>query len=252
VHDIQSGGHLDPVMLTEASRVEIRARLATIESVLLSTRWEAPDHIHGMDARRAAHNLAGSLDMLGLTRAGDLAGELESMLQTEDASRSRACGVLDALRSEVERWLCGKPVERTGQSAVPARPSTGTAARILLAEDDDIMARMIEAALSHQGYTVIRVMDGAEAVSLASDRSFDLILLDLQMPVMDGAEACLALRMHSHLVDVPIVLLTAQSNHRQIRERSLPGMTDYLIKPFGLADLRGQVQRWLSPAVGGA
>jgi len=252
VYDIQSDGQSGPVTLTEDSRAEIRARLATIESVLLSTRRDAPDHIDGMEARRAAHKLAGSLDMLGLTRAGDLAGELESLLQAGDASRSRACGVLDDLRSEVERGLLGKPVDRADQLAVPTSPSTGVAARILLAEDDDIMARMIEAALVRQGYTVIRAMDGAEAVSLASDRSFDLILLDLQMPVMDGAEACLALRKHSHLADVPIVLLTAQSNHPQIRERSLPGMTDYLIKPFGLADLRSQVQRWLSPDDGRA
>jgi DNA-binding response OmpR family regulator len=144
------------------------------------------------------------------------------------------------------------PVDRSDEAVVPIRPSTGAAARILLAEDDDIMARMIEAALGRQGYEVIRTVNGAEAVSLAADGPFDLILLDLQMPVMDGADACLALRQHSHLADVPIVLLTAESNQRQVRERSLPGMTDYLIKPFGLADLRSRVQYWLRPDAGRA
>jgi CheY-like chemotaxis protein len=249
VYDIQSDGQPDPVMLTEASRAEIRQRLATIESALVSAGQGALDDVHAAEAKRAAHMLAGSLDMLGLTRAGDLAGELESLLRGGDARGSRALGVLADLRSEVERGPFGLTVNRPADQAVSARPSTA-AARILLAEDDDIMARMIEAALGRQGHEVIRAVNGAEAVSLAAGRPFDLILLDLQMPVMDGADACRALRKHPHLTDVPIVLLTAQSNRQQVRERSLPGVTDYLIKPFGLADLRSRVQHWLRPDAG--
>jgi CheY-like chemotaxis protein len=251
VYDIQSDGQSEPFTLTEASRTEIRGRLAVIERVVLSMRRGAIDDIHASEARRAAHKLAGSLDILGLTRAGDLAGEMESLLQGADTPRNRARTVLSDLRSEVERGLLALPVAGPDEPAVPSRPSA-RAARILVAEDDDIMARMIEAALSRQGYEVIRTVNGAEAVTLAAGRPFDLILLDLQMPVMDGAEACLALRKHAHLADVPIVLLTAQSNQQQVRERTLPGMTDYLIKPFGLADLRSQVQRWLSSDAGHA
>jgi len=248
VHDSRSGGRADLVALTEASRAEIRQRLATIERVLLSTRREAPDDVPVMEeARRAAHKLAGSLGILGLTGAGDLAGELESLLQAAGAAGSRARGALAALRSEVERGLVGMPA---AEPAVPAGASPGAAARILLAEDDDIMARMIEAALSRQGYEVIRTADGGKAVSLAADQHFDLILLDLQMPLMGGADACLALREHPHLTDVPIVLLTAQSNHQEVKARSLPGMTDYLIKPFGVTDLRSRVQHWLRVAGG--
>jgi CheY-like chemotaxis protein len=247
VYDIQSSDQSDQLGLTEASRAEVRERLATIEGALLSARRDALDDVRAMEARRAAHKLAGSLDILGLTRAGELAGVLESLLQSGNARGGRARGILAELRHEVERWLMRRPVDTATEPVVPARPSTRVAARILLAEDDGIMAKMIEAALSRQGYEVIRVVDGAEAVRMAADRSFDLILLDLQMPVMDGAEACRALREQPHLADVPIVLLTAQSNQQQVRERSLPGVTDYLIKPFGVADLRSQVQRWLCP-----
>jgi len=252
VYDIQSSEGSATVRLTEASRAEIRERLATIERALLLVQQGALDDIHAMEARRAAHKLAGSLDILGLTGAGELAGELDSLLQSGDAGGSRARGALAVLRSEVERGLMSIPVAGPAEPAVPARASSGATARILLAEDDDIMARMIEAALSRQGYEVIRTVDGAEAVSLAADRPFDLILLDLQMPVMDGADACLALRKHPHLTDVPILLLTAQSNQQQVRDRSLPGVTDYLIKPFGLTDLRSRVQHWLRADAGGA
>jgi len=251
VYDIQSGGQSSQVSLTAASRAEVRERLATIGRALRSVRQGALDDVYGMEARRAAHKLAGSLDILGMTRAGELAGELESLLQNGTVQGSRARAAFADLRSEVERGLLAKPTV-PAEPAVPATPSTEAMARILLAEDDDIMARMIEAALSRQGYEVIRVVDGAEAVSLAATRPFDLILLDLQMPVMDGDDACLALRNHPHLTDVPILLLTAQSNQQQVRERSLPGVTDYLIKPFGLADLRSRVQRWLHPDAGRA
>ena len=250
VYGIQSEGQSDPIRLAEASRAKIRERLATIERALRPGRQGALDDVHAMEARRAAHMLAGSLDILGMTRAGEWAGELESLFQSGNARGSRAREILAALRSEVEQGLMSIPVAGPAEPAVPARATSEVTARILLAEDDDIMARMIEAALSRQGYEVIRTVDGAEAVRLAADRPFDLILLDLQMPVMDGADACLALRKHPHLTDVPILLLTAQSSQQHVRERSLPGVTDYLIKPFGLTDLRSRVQRWLSADAG--
>jgi hypothetical protein len=80
-HDIQPSEESATVRLTEASRAEIRARLATIERALLSERG-ALDDVHVMEAGRAAHKLAGSLDILDLTRASDLAGELVSLLQS--------------------------------------------------------------------------------------------------------------------------------------------------------------------------
>jgi len=105
---------------------------------------------------------------------------------------------------------------------------------------------MIESALRRQGYDIVRARDGAEAVSLAARQPFDLVLLDLQMPVMDGFDACRALRGDCRLVDLPIVVLTAQSNEQRVRDRSVAGVTDYLIKPFGVAELRARVRDWLT------
>src|SRR4051812_5317344 len=146
VYDIQSGGQSSQVSLTAASRAEVRERLATIGRALRSVRQGALDDVYGMEARRAAHKLAGSLDILGMTRAGELAGELESLLQNGTVQGSGARAAFADLRSEVERGLLAKPTV-PAEPAVPATPSTEAIARILLAEDDDIMARMIEAAL---------------------------------------------------------------------------------------------------------
>jgi len=105
---------------------------------------------------------------------------------------------------------------------------------------------MIQSAPRHQGHELVLARAGAEAVGLATDRQFDLVLLDLQMPVTDGFDACQTLRLNPRLNDVPIVLLTAHSHETKLRARRVPGVTDYLLKPFGVTRLRANVRDWLT------
>jgi CheY-like chemotaxis protein len=219
----------------------IQSRLATIERGLASANDDAPRR----EARREAHMLAGSLDMLGLPRAGDLAGELERLLETGDPER-RGPELAKELRREVEQHI-GRPPSGGEDESVP---TAAQSAKILIADDDEIMAKMIVAALQRQGYQVLRARDGAEAVEMTAHQRFDLILLDLQMPVMDGFAACRAMRSDPRLADVPILLVTAQSNERRVRDRRVEGASDYLIKPFAVAELRARVRTWLSAGPG--
>lgn len=251
VSESQQGDDTGPIRLTAASRAAIQERLATIERAVFSSPAQSDD-VRRHAAQREAHKLAGSLDIFGLTRAADLAGELERLLQTGDHQTGRGRELLADLRHEIEHAFEGGVGPEMNETATSIQPCTGSSARILVADDDDIMARMIESALRRQGYDVVRARDGAEAVSLAARQSFDLVLLDLQMPVMDGFGACRALRADCRLVNVPIVVLTAQSNAQQVRDRSVAGVTDYLIKPFGVAELRARVRDWLTMSSSGA
>jgi len=235
-----------PMNLTATSKATIQERLATIERAVFSSLPAQSDDVRRHEARREAHKLAGSLDVFGLTRAADLAGELERFFQTDDDRTGRGRKLMVGLRREIEQAFIGGAEPQMDKPATPVQPSTDPSARILVAEDDDIMARMIESALRRQGYDIVRARDGAEAVSLAARQPFDLVLLDLQMPVMDGFDACRALRGDCRLVDLPIVVLTAQSNEQRVRDRSVAGVTDYLIKPFGVAELRARVRDWLT------
>jgi CheY-like chemotaxis protein len=234
------------IRLTATSRATIQERLATIERAVLASPPAQPDDVLRSDARREAHKLAGSLDIFGLTRAADRAGELEHLLQAGDDRAGRGRQLLADLRHELEQAFSGDAEPEDDAPVVSVQPSAGASARILVADDDSIMARMIESALQRQGYDVVRARDGAEAVSLVARQPFDLILLDLQMPVMDGFDTCRSLRSDGRLADVPIILLTAQSNAQQVRDRSVPGVTDYLLKPFGVAELRARVRDWLT------
>ena len=119
-------------------------------------------------------------------------------------------------------------------------------ARVLLAEDNAANAEMLASCLRHLGHQVEVARDGVEAVALATARPPDLILMDVQMPQMDGLEATRRLRAAPGLRRTPIIALTALAMPGD-RERCLDaGMDDYLAKPLGLKELDQTVQSWLA------
>ena len=117
--------------------------------------------------------------------------------------------------------------------------------RILIADDRASSRELLRIALESAGYEVSEACDGAEAVKLAREVSPDLILLDIQMPVLDGAETVQLLRQDSKFAALPIVALSAYGM-RGDREKALgAGFTSYLTKPVALTALRAEVARLL-------
>jgi two-component system sensor histidine kinase BarA len=128
-------------------------------------------------------------------------------------------------------------------------------ARVLLAEDDAINRMVCSAMLQKMGCTVDFAMDGQSAVKQSGTASYDLVLMDCQMPVMDGFEATQAIRARERQgasgghtpVRLPIIALTANAIQGD-RERCLAsGMDDYMTKPFKAEALRVMVERWTDP-----
>lgn len=123
--------------------------------------------------------------------------------------------------------------------------------RVLLAEDNPVNALVAEAALKNMGLTVELVEDGLQAVASFRASPPDLVLLDCQMPVMDGFEAVRRIREHEGeqgLPRTPVVALTANALQGD-REQSLAaGMDDHLAKPFRDEELRAMLRRHLVPA----
>ncbi len=119
-------------------------------------------------------------------------------------------------------------------------------ARVLVIEDHAVNRQVVSAMLERLGCEVTLVTGGAEGVAMAAAVPFDVILMDCQMPEMDGFEATRRLRMSEpEGLRVPIVALTANALQGD-RERCLDaGMDDYLAKPFTTAGLRDTLARWL-------
>ena len=137
------------------------------------------------------------------------------------------------------------------QTAVAAEPEPDIPhGHILLVEDNAVNREIALAMLGELGLTISMAVDGREAVDIATREHFDLILMDCQLPEIDGFEATQRIRQHEKanaLPRVPIIALTANAI-RGDRERCLDaGMDDYLAKPFRRADLQQALRHWLAP-----
>ena len=182
---------------------------------------------------------------------------LTSLMPSDGVRAARQAGILAYLnkpvrRAELERVLrevINTPGSSTGAAGVPSdvvKPSNG---RVLLAEDNPVNKTVAVSMLRRLGFTVEVAGNGAEAVDAYRRGGFDLILMDCQMPVMDGYEASAAIRATELSgVRVPIVALTANAVQGD-RERCLAaGMDDYLSKPFRKEQLMAILKRYCAVA----
>ncbi len=115
-------------------------------------------------------------------------------------------------------------------------------AKILVVDDEQILVKGIKFNLEHEGYQVSVGYDGEEAVELARSSSFDLILLDVMMPKLDGLQACMRIREFSA---VPIIMLTAKSEDMDKVMGFEYGADDYITKPFNILELKARVRALL-------
>ncbi len=114
--------------------------------------------------------------------------------------------------------------------------------KILVVDDEKLLVKGIKFNLENEGYEVGVGYDGAEAVELAQSGEYDLIVLDLMMPKLDGLEACLKIREFSN---VPIIMLTAKSADVDKLIGFDHGADDYLTKPFNILELKARIRALL-------
>lgn len=114
--------------------------------------------------------------------------------------------------------------------------------RILVVDDEKVMVKGLKFNLENEGYTVDVGYHGKEAVDLARRERYDLILLDLMMPEIDGLEACMQIREFS---SVPIIMLTARGEDTDKLLGFEYGADDYITKPFNILELKARIRALL-------
>ena len=119
--------------------------------------------------------------------------------------------------------------------------------KILVVDDEKLLVKGIKFNLENEGYQVECAYDGAAAVELARTGNFDLIILDLMMPEIDGLEACVKIREFS---SVPIIMLTARSEDTDKIIGFECGADDYITKPFNILELKARIRALLRRASG--
>ena len=112
--------------------------------------------------------------------------------------------------------------------------------KILLAEDEQQLSRVLETAMTHEGYQVDTAFDGQEAVDLAKGNAYDLMILDIMMPVKTGIEALKEIRQTGNTTHV--IMLTAMSEVDDKVTGLDAGADDYLTKPFSLKELLARLR----------
>jgi signal transduction histidine kinase/DNA-binding response OmpR family regulator len=214
--------HLMPRMdgLTLASRIQEDSALAGTPIVMLASYKDR--------ARNAEARASGVRRML-----------------TKPVRRAQLRDALLAAVAEVEP--APPPSEATEAEAPAAAASEPTShARILVAEDNPVNQQLARAMLLRLGYQADCVGNGQEAVESVAQLPYDLVLMDCQMPVMDGFEATKAIRAREGSTRHTIVVAVTANAMTGDRERCLEaGMDDYLAKPFRAGDLRRVLGRWL-------
>jgi two-component system sensor histidine kinase/response regulator len=172
-----------------------------------------------------------------------------------DMARARGLGVSNYLLKPVRREelkdviakALGKPTAPQTIAAIPdaARsPRDGSIAHVLLAEDNIVNQRVVRGVLEKQGHNVVVASNGREALEALKQHTFDLVLMDVQMPQMDGFEATRAIRKSEMLTKahIPIIALTAHAMKGDQDRCIAAGMDAYLSKPIHAAELFKIVQ----------
>ena len=146
-------------------------------------------------------------------------------------------------------WLtltlpCADPSALLEKGATTGPESQTDGRHILVVDDVDLNRELITALLEPHGHTVHQAADGAEAVTAVAATDYDLVLMDVQMPGMDGLTATRAIRAVDRLAKLPIVAMTAQALPSQIATCHEAGMDDYLAKPITPVELFAVIGKW--------
>ncbi len=159
----------------------------------------------------------------------------------ENTNRRGGTGASAPSASKEERMA--PVVEERGREKTS---SSGKKGRMLVAEDNQVNVKLAEKLLGSLGYSVDFVTNGRKAVEMARGGGYDLILMDCQMPEMDGCEATRLIReLPAPVCDVPIVAMTANAMESDRRECVAAGMNDYIAKPMRKDEVASKLEKWI-------
>ncbi|KAF0253249.1 hybrid sensor histidine kinase/response regulator [Pseudomonas putida] len=168
------------------------------------------------------------------------------------SEQSAALAPLHQLARPLARNALYQTLRRTLQGFDPEHPLASPAitleagrARILLVEDNPVNQLVAKGMLAKLGCQVQLATQGAEALELLEQDDFDLVLMDCNMPVMDGYEASRRIRQSGRWPELPIVALTANAMPEERERCRAAGMNDYLAKPFRREELLALVDHWV-------
>ncbi len=245
------------IKFTEHGTITLRAKLLDENSDGLLIRFEVQDSGIGMSAEQVAM-LFQPFEQADTSISRKYGGTGLGLAITQRVAllMNGAVGVESTPGVGSLFWMTARL--KRGQASSPIAVANDTpdvmlqlqtryrASRILLAEDDTFNREIATDILAETGLTIDTAVDGIEAVEKARSTPYDLILMDMQMPNMDGLEATRRIRQMPNGSRIPIVAMTANAFEEDRRACELAGMNDFVIKPTPPALLFATILKWLS------
>lgn len=184
---------------------------------------------------------------LVLVTAMDLSAEQRYRIRSANVRDIISKGQTDAhaFLQRIKAALSKYAVEGSGESLSAKYPLQKKSAKILIAEDKPDNLFLLKETIRPVGYTVFTAADGQEAVEVAQREFPALILMDVQMPVMDGYEATQRIRSIPQLENIPIIALTARAMRGEEEKALKCGCSDYISKPISPAEVLKRIKEWL-------
>ena len=136
------------------------------------------------------------------------------------------------------------------ESEAGVKRPDGSPARLLVVDDEESLVDLLGEALRFAGYEVQAARNGVEALRIAAEAQLDLLVLDVNLPDLDGFEVCRRLRRDG--AEVPVIFLTARDDPADLRTGFTRGGDDYMTKPFSLEELNFRIQAILRRSLGRA
>ena len=116
---------------------------------------------------------------------------------------------------------------------------------ILIVEDDEKNLKLFRDILQFHRYSILEASDGSQAIDLAKEHKPDLILMDMQLPVMDGFDAARRIKSDELLEKIPIIALTALAMHGDMKRMMLAGCDGYISKPINLTEFLLVIEKYI-------
>ena len=256
--------YLDKVLVAAGLLSEMVDRVRDPNAAAETDR---PDEIAGVQAR-LRHDLRTPLnaiigysemvleDLAGVPRAKSLRADVEKLLEEAQRLLGRIDAIVDLKRSVGAGLPSEAPGGEAGETEAtlaallrtlrPARDfSRKEVGRILVVDDNDSNRDLLCRRLTHEGHDVTSAGSGIEALGILDEASFDLLLLDLIMPGMNGIEVLERLKSDPRTRDIPVIMISGLSETDAVIRCIDAGAEDYLPKPFNLVLLRARINATL-------
>jgi DNA-binding response OmpR family regulator len=237
-------------------RPQYRDRLSIIEQAISALQTQTLTEELQQQAQREAHTLKGSLGLFNLDDASELSRQIEQLLKADLLDQRQYTQLVDLaarLHQAIEQPLPETPSKPTAKlissnislqsSRLPQR------SQLLIVDDDAQLLDVVQAMLQPWGFQIVLLSNVQQFWGTLKEVKPDLLMLDIEMPEVNGVDLCQEIRNDSQWDSLPILMISANNDDKTIQRVFMAGADDYVSKPIRAAELVARVIRRLEHAM---